>query len=89
MDIATGGFGNLISNKWYTEIVVGGMSVLDRVWAQANLGDRLMWEMALRDEANGITALDAFTCAQLWNGRKVVAGYTRDVLDNTITLTLI
>lgn len=55
----------------------------------ANMGDRLMWEMALRDEANGVSPMDAFTCAQLWSGRKVVAGYTREVLDNKITLTLI
>lgn len=57
--------------------------------ALANMGDRLMWEMALRDEANAITALDAFTCTQLWSGRKVVAGYQRDIINNSITLTLI
>lgn len=82
-------FGNLIADNIYKDIIIGGDSMIDRVWKQANFGDRLMWEMALRDEANAITALDAFTCAQLWSGRKVVAGYTRDVLDNTITLTLI
>lgn len=55
----------------------------------ANMGDRLMFQIPLRDEANAYTALDAFTCDQLWTGCKVVAGYVRDVLDNTITLTLI
>lgn len=54
----------------------------------ANMGDRLMFQIPLRDEANAYTALDAFTCP-LWTGCKVVAGYVRDVLDNTITLTLI
>ena len=89
IDIATGGWGNLIDDRWYTEIIVGGKSVVDRVWAQANLGDRLMFQAPLRDEANALSPLDAFTCAQLWSGRKVVDGYTRDVLENTITLTLI
>lgn len=70
-------------------IVVNGDKPIDRVWAQANRGDRLMWEIPLRDEANAYTALDAFTCDPLWTGCKVVAGYVRDVLDNTITLTLI
>lgn len=82
-------FGNFIADNIYKDIIIGGDSMIDRVWKQANLGDRLMWEITLRDEANAITALDAFTCAQLWSGRKVVAGYTRDVLNNTITLTLI
>lgn len=82
-------FGNLIADNIYKDIIIGGDSMIDRVWKQANLGDRLMWEMALRDEANAITALDAFTCAQLWSGRKVVAGYARDIINNSITLTLI
>lgn len=65
------------------------MTLCQYAHALANMGDRLMWEMALRDEANGILPMDAFTCVQLWSGRKVVAGYTREVLDNKITLTLI
>ena len=55
----------------------------------ANIGDRLMFQVPLRDEANALSPLDAFTCPQLWSGRKVVDGYTRDVLNNEITLTLI
>lgn len=65
------------------------MTLCQYAHALANMGDRLMWEMALRDEVNAITPLDAFTCAQLWSGRKVVAGYARDILNNSITLTLI
>lgn len=82
-------FGNVIDGVQYKQILVAGEKLIDRVWSQANHGDRLMWEMALRDEANAITALDAFTCAQLWSGRKVVAGYARDIINNSITLTLI
>ena len=82
-------FGNVIGGVNYKDIIIGGDSMIDRVWKQANFGDRLMWEMALRDEANAITALDAFTCTQLWSGRKVVAGYARDIINNSITLTLI
>lgn len=82
-------FGDIAGGVGCKRILVAGESLLDQAWKRARLGDRLMWEMALRDEANAITALDAFTCVQLWSGRKVVAGYTRDVLNNTITLTLI
>ena len=66
-----------------------GMTSCQYAHALSNKGDRLMWEMALRDEANALSPLDAFTCAQLWSGRKVVAGYARDIINNSITLTLI
>lgn len=82
-------FGNVIDGVQYKHILVEGEKLIDRVWNQANHGDRLMWEMALRDEANALSPLDAFTCPQLWSGRKIVDGYTRDVLNNEITLTLI
>lgn len=65
------------------------MTLCQYAHALTNMGDRLMWELPLRDEANAITALDAFTCPQLWGGRKIVVGYTRDLLNNIITLTLI
>jgi hypothetical protein len=82
-------FGNVIDGVQYKQILVAGEKLIDRVWHQANHGDRLMWEMALRDEANALSPLDAFTCSQLWSERKVVAGYARDIINNSITLTLI
>lgn len=82
-------FGNVIDGVRYKQILVAGEKLIDRVWNQVNHDDRLMWEMALRDEANVITPLDAFTCAQLWSGRKIVSGYARDIINNSITLTLI
>lgn len=82
-------WGNIIDGIYYKDILIDGEKLIDRVWSQVNHGDRLMWEMALRDEANAITPLDAFTCAQLWSGRKVVAGYTRDIINNQIIVTLV
>lgn len=65
------------------------ISLAKRIWLQHNFGDRLRWEIPLRDEANAITPLDAFTCAPLWNGRKIVAGYTKDIINNQTILTLV
>lgn len=64
-------------------------SVIDRVEKLAMLGDGKEYNLILRDEANAMSPLDAFTCAQLWEGRKIVAGYVRDVINNQITVTLI
>ena len=36
-----------------------------------------------------LSPLDAFTCPQLWSGRKVVAGYVRDIINNQITATVV
>lgn len=82
-------FGNNIDGAKYKTILVGGEHLIDRVWSQANMGDRLMWEIPLRDEANAITPLDAFTCAPLWDGRKIVTGYIKDIINNQVTLTLV
>ena len=72
------------------EYVIAGESVDICVYAHrlANMGDRLMYELSLRDEANAMTPLDVFTCA-LWSRRKVMAGYARDLLNNTINVTLV
>lgn len=64
------------------------MTFAEYAHALANVGDRLMYEMPLQDEANRISPIDAFKCA-MWNGNKVVAGYARDVLNNTVNVTLI
>lgn len=65
------------------------MTFCEYAHALANRGDRLMWEMSLRDEANALSPLDAFTCAELWNGRKAMVGFSRDVINNKITVTLV
>lgn len=72
------------------EYVIAGESVDISAYAHrlANMGDRLMYELSLRDEANAMTPLDVFTCA-LWSGRKAMAGYARDLLNNTINVTLV
>ena len=65
------------------------ISLAKRIWLQYNFGDRMRWEIPLRDEANAITPLDAFTCAPLWDGRKIVTGYIKDIINNQVTLTLV
>jgi hypothetical protein len=64
------------------------MPMVQRIYAQANKGDGLIYELGIDDRNNSITALDSFACA-MWDGAKSVVGYAQDVLDNKITLTLI
>ena len=65
------------------------MTLCEYAHALANKGDRLMWEITLRDEANALSPLDAFTCSKLWEGLKMMTGYTRDVINNQLTVTLV
>ena len=69
---------------------IGGESLGFAEYAHrlANMGDRIMYEVSLRDEGNRIAPADIFTCS-LWRGRKVVAGYTKNIIDNNITVKLI
>lgn len=65
------------------------LSLPEYAHALANKGDRKMFEISLRDDANALSPLDAFVCAQLWKGRKTMTGYSRDVINNQITVTLV
>lgn len=71
--------------------ISGGINygVIDRVERIAMLGDGREYNLILSDSANAITPFNTFTCSQLWQGRKVIASFVKNIINNQITVTLV
>lgn len=62
-------------------------SWLERIERIAMMGDRKEYNLSLLDNHNDVSPFDCFT-SPLWQGRKIIVGYERDIINNTIALTL-
>jgi hypothetical protein len=62
-------------------------TMLERIERLASFGDKLEFNLFLKDTGNTFTPITAYT-SPIWTGHKIVMGYQRDIKNETINITL-
>lgn len=62
-------------------------TLIERIYKLANFGDGTELQLPLRDRGSLVHPITAFT-SDLWQGRKVIVGFTRDIRNSIIMVTL-
>ena len=83
----------LNSKRWEVQLQFddgrgGTMSMLERIAAMVKCGDGMEYELELCDEHNSAYSPLTRVISSAWQGGKVIAGYSRDVEQSTIRVTL-
>lgn len=83
----------LDSKRWEVQLNFdngndGRMSMLERIEAMAQCGDGMEYDLELYDDHNSAYSPLMAITSPAWQGGKVIAGYSRDLGNSTIRVTL-